>query len=303
MIIISIIAFVTIIIILVWYIHYCYKNIIKDVLKNMSTTNTLCLIDIDQIEDTILCNIQKKALHRCIAKAKTENLNAIHNTIERFITEGFDTNDLIDAINYIKLTDPIIHFGRQNMTYNAVNWLKKETKIKNGFELNNVYNSNDYCRKRWEKNLFGDDYSMDCDPVTRVKYGCLNLGGISGYPGAFHYGRSYLVLKPEVKSRITFIFGDSSSMPNYICTFNNFIQLFVHMDKKIIDYIIKMIKYNKGILKVKPYRPDSTYIETQIHGNLDVRRDCKHVMLYHMHACPQVLKKLKKDKIPYTIIY
>ena len=129
------------------------------------------------------------------------------------------------------------------------------------------------------------------------------MSEVQGCTSARHYGNSYIILKPEIKARITFTHGDSSwdISSQSICTFGNFAQLFLHLKQKTLIDIVNLIKYNKGILKQRPIISPYTYIEIQIHGDLDIKRDCEHIMLYYLDSSTNIIDRLNKDKIPYTI--
>jgi hypothetical protein len=243
--------------------------------------------------------VQQKALEWCRKKAKIFHKNVYDNAVIRFLELGFTRVDLEDAIDYIKNIDPIIHFGKGLQS--PINWLITETKLKNCFELG--YRGTEPClRIQSEDNLFNNSYT-GTDPNLRVKYGCLNLmSDIKGCASAHPYGNSFMILKPEVKPRITFVCGDSFGMQPHICTFDHFVQLFLYLNDEVLKNIIKLAKYAKGKIKQKPIVNNMyDYIEIQIHGDILLSQDIKHIMMYRLHTSPNIMNKLYKDKIPYTI--
>jgi len=257
-----------------------------------------------QFEDFKLHQIQQSVIESSRIRAKNAHTDAMGQVVDRFHKLGLTYDDLMNVIDYVKNVDPIIHIGR-----GGIDWLKNETRMKNRFELNIPdKNKGDYMRDRkiWECDLFETGYD-ECDDRIRPKYGCLNLmSDEKGCISAIEYGLSYIILKEDTKSRITFTYGDSSCAWNdQICTFDNFVQVFLTMSDITICDIVKIVECKKNKLQI----PDVvnvnryyTYIETQIHGDILMQRDVKHIMLHHEHASAVILRRLCKSQIPYTIL-
>ena len=256
---------------------------------NDKKTSTICEIDrqindevndvdnmntINKIYDTdesILCELQKLALIKCVTITKTNHVKSFDDTLKLFTKYNLSQEDFMDVCDYIKNIDPIIHIGR---FYGNINWLINETKIINGIQLKNTYNGDIDSRIGWETRLFDNGYPSDCSPNLRVKYGCLNIASKKvGCNVAFDYGRSYIILKPELKYRITFIYGDSSYSGPQLCTFDNFSQFLLYLSPSILIKIVQIAKYYKGKLNSLPDIDEFNYIEMQIHGDLDIKRD------------------------------
>lgn len=256
--------------------------------------------------------IQITALNWCSKKARIYHKNVYDNVMIRFLDLGFTMNCLDAVIEYIKNIDPIIHFGRRSLS--PVDWLRTEKNIKNAFE---VYNSSfpvkalwEVNRIKWENNLFNQIYDTECQFNLRVKYGCLNLMNDKAGCGsaAPMYGKSYMILKSEVKKRITFCCGDSASMEPHICTFDHYIQLLLYLSIPTLKDLVIMANFTKNKDKntdepiLNPvinniYR----YVEIQIHGDVILSRDIAHIMLFRPHTSPEILHRLNQGKISYTI--
>jgi hypothetical protein len=249
---------------------------------------------------------QIKAVNWCTLKAKIYHKNVYPNTVIRFLELGYNEEDVINCLDYIKNIDVIAHFGRETSV--PIQWLKTETKLKNAFETNPPHTGYLSARKDWEDNLFNKIYSSECDITTRVKYGCLNLlSDPTGCPSAKGYGSSYMIFKNNIKSRTTFVCGDSSSKQTHICTFDNCVQLLLYMDELTLKNVIQLAKmkktkqYNKIILHGLQHQRSYMYIEVQIHGDVVLNKDVSHIMLYHKNYDDEILARLDRLGVPYTV--
>ena len=284
--------------------YYITEN--KDTTVHTNNPMPTTIITINTVKpminsnDDTLHQTQRLALKWCAKKARIYHKSIMDNVIIRFLELDLTRSDLQIAIDYIRDIDPIVHFGR------TVDWLKTENKMKNCFEIGSMPITSDNIRIKWEHNLFGGRYFVECEPNVRVKYGCLNLmSDDQGCRMAHGYGRSYMIIKPELKSRITFVCGDSSGMQSHICTFDHFVQLFLYLDPIILKHIINMAKYKKGIVKEKPnVNLCYMYIEMQIHGDIDITKDVDHIMLSGPRSMfvPEIVDRLHRDNIPFTIM-
>jgi hypothetical protein len=77
----------------------------------------------------------------------------------------------------------------------------------------------------------------------------------------------------------------------------------LYLDPMALRDLVNMAKYKKGLIKEKPVvNLKYQYIETQIHGNIEITRDIAHVMLSNVHVTQHIVNRLNRDKIPFTII-
>jgi len=249
-----------------------------------------------------LSDIQVAALKWCSLKAKIFHNNVYQNAMIKFLDMGYNENDLINTLDYIKNLDAIVHFGRCSNN-RPIEWLKIDTHLKNTFE---VHNKCDSARVEWEDNLFHKVYKSDCSPKERVKYGCLNLlSDNAGCQSAHGYGQSYMILKNDIKPRITFVCGDSCTKQQHICTFDHCVQLLLYLDPITLKNVITLASMKKSqtanLNDLQKINRHYNYVEMQIHGDVMLTRDISHIMLYEMQVDRAIIDRLKYLRIPYTI--
>lgn len=221
----------------------------------------------NQYTEPDLTSSQKKALEYANKKARIHSKQTRGVVLTRFINMGYTENDLNAVLNYIQF--------ECNVTINCptkvlVGHIINSPHFKNGYE---VARDQGYLQARttWENNLFNNAYTESAF-VERPKYGALNLLKLAGgsAPG---YGKSYFILKPEVKGRITFVNGDSSLQMFHICTFTDPVALLVHLPDQYVKNIVDIVKENRIS------HPNMNYIECQIHGMLRLNMDFKKLYL------------------------
>lgn len=220
-----------------------------------------------QYSEPDLTVAQEKALSYSCKKARVHSKQTRGVVLTRFINMGYTENDLNDVLSYIQF--------ECNVTINCptkvlVEHIINSPHFKNGYE---VARDQGYLQARttWENNLFNNAYT-ESTFIERPKYGALNLLKLAGgsAPG---YGKSYFILKPEVKGRITFVNGDSSLQMFHICTFTDPVALLVHLQDQYIKNIVDIVKQN--VIS----HPNMNYIECQIHGLLRLNMDFKKLYL------------------------
>lgn len=272
------------------FCYYGYHNNVNKVKKTSDKLNS----------------IQEFAFKGCNVRAKNANDEMVQVIESRFKNLGLTYDDVINVMDKIKNADVIIHFSGS-----SAKWLGslEESRYKNYFETshgNDRHHSNNksyrHSRLVWESKLFDKAYD-ESEPWIKVKYGCLNImsDAIGCRDAIGCYGNSFMILKPDIKSRTSFTFDDSCKNPEHICTFDNFIQVFSKMNDRMIKDIILMTKKNLSKDDLSKDRRYYTYIEAQIHGDIVIKRDVEHIMLYHEHTTPEILERLKKDNIPFTV--
>ncbi|VBB18936.1 protein of unknown function DUF3626 [Yasminevirus sp. GU-2018] len=282
----------------------------KKVLKVEKTEKTERRLIGNSQPNPYLNDIQQKAVDYCFKKARIYHKNVYPNAVIRFIELGLTEQDLTDTLEYIKDLDAIIHFGGPTKT----GWIRTENRVKNAYEVNRE-SSYLVSRTDWENNLFnkicGDD-TDDLSRSNRVKYGCLNmLSDPAGCISARSYGPSYMILRKELKNRITFVCGDSAGKQQHMCTFDNCVQLLLYMDENLLKNVVALAKFKQtkivvdNVIKEINNHRNYSYIEIQVHGDVFISRDIERVVLdknsmskEEMH---EVVSRLKHDNIPYTI--
>lgn len=234
----------------------------------------ICLEEVDisntkyhnYIEPTLTLS-QKNALTYSQKKALIHSKQTKGLVLTRFIKLGHDENDLNIVLNYIQSESKVtINCPTKILTEHIIN----SSHFKNRYE---TVDKSCYLNSRtaWEDNLFNNSYSKS-EPIEKPKYGALNLLKLVG-GSAVGYGKSYFVVKPCVKNRITFVNGDSSLKMFHICTFDYPVALLIHLSDKHLSDIIDIAK-GKIITNVH-----HNYIECQIHGLLRINMDFEKLYL------------------------
>lgn len=141
-------------------------------------------------------------------------------------------------------------------------------------------NANVVSRHGPEGRLFGLDH--DAPAALRPKYGYLNLTNAQAGQ-AYSFGECVWILKHSVKARSTLCYGDSGrAWPHSMAAFED--------DK--LDHVIKdliKIARNPAVLAVAtgeresgewgPATQGAPWLEVQIHGELDLRRDVEALVI------------------------
>lgn len=238
-----------------------------------------------------LTSSQKKALDYSCKKAKIHSKQTRGVVLTRFVNMGYTENDLNDVLNYIQFNcDVTINCPTKILTEHIIN----SPHFKNGYESGRCETYLN-ARTTWENNLFNNAY-MESAIIERPKYGALNLlKFVSGSaPG---YGKSYFILKPEVKNRITFVNGDSSLQMFHICTFTDPVALLVHLSDQYISNIMNVVKGNKNTYSHTNYKntySHTNYIECQIHGLLRLNMDFKKLYLCEKECTEHEINNVKQ---------
>ena len=159
-------------------------------------------------------------------------------------------------------------------------------------------------RRRWENNLFGDAY--DGHDVERPLYGNTNiLSAVSGDKKARQYGKSFFVLKNNVRTRVTIIDSDSDTMTKNVGMLDNCFHVLLGAHKRIsttakrasfvdqLKYIIDVFGCKKKS-DIKLDQCFSRYIEIQIHGTLEIERDVKTLVVDNAGKFDETLQRFKK---------
>ncbi|PWJ37973.1 DUF3626 domain-containing protein [Sediminitomix flava] len=160
-----------------------------------------------------------------------------------------------------------------------------ETKISSG----SVTAFDGGFREEWEENIFSDAYK-NTPPKERPKYGALNLT-LTKDGASPRFGSCYFILKPEVKNRTTFSYGDTYLAPKEIGTIENFelitaalfYELFTRgtalgdINTDVLNFMNQVnenIPYSSNFDKYKKNSKNlDFYIETQVHGDISLSKD------------------------------
>lgn len=247
-----------------------------------------------------LTPIQRMALDQSEKKAKISSKNTYLNVLGRFISLDYSEDHLKTTLNYIRNdVKPVIHI----MIENLIQYFIDDGFYRNQFETNTSRGALS-CPSRlsWEKNLFRGVYDISTGS-EKVKYGALNLLNYkNGVLSAYCYGDSYMILKDEVKNRITFVSGDSASMQLHLGTFKNPGILLNVIGDKLLRQLIEI---SNGLKETSDLTYD--YVEMQVHGMIDIKKDVQMIVVNDRHQnnkdLIQKLNYLKeRDKVEWMFM-
>jgi hypothetical protein len=234
-----------------------------------------------------LTDKQVQAIKHCQKKAKIFSKNVKPNLFEKFITLGYTNDDFNKTIDFFKKHVPIVVHIDLNKT---LDFIIKDDHLRNRFETGTSGGCLDIdYRSNWEDNLFRDIYK-DAEPYERVKYGAINTNcDPNGVVSAHWYGRSYFVMKDDVKIRTTFVYGDSSLKDWHIATFKYFYNILYY----IPDIGLKSIIDVATGRDIKNKLTNSAYVEAQIHGPVRFDRDIEMLVVDDSHQYDQnIIQKI-----------
>ncbi|MFD4770188.1 DUF3626 domain-containing protein [Streptomyces niveus] len=129
-------------------------------------------------------------------------------------------------------------------------------------------------RDGWEERLFAGAYHGGAGDGERAKYGALNL---YGHPdgAAPRFGSCHVRLRPEVNARATYCHGDSHFGPRDVGTIDAFGAVLAGLLTEAPDAVeaVGRLPYAAG--GTEPGRKLDTYVEAQVHGDIDLGRDAE----------------------------
>lgn len=143
-------------------------------------------------------------------------------------------------------------------------------------------------RQRWESQLFGGAYdSADPGTVAFPIYGSWDLLG-DPHGGSPRFGSCYLVLDDDVRDRTTMCVGDSHVGPIDVGTFDAPWSVLAGLAEQADDggllatshggpELLEVLLGSSGV--THPRRDLDNYVETQVHGGIDLRTDVVGVVL------------------------
>jgi hypothetical protein len=219
------------------------------------------------------------------------------------ITEMILYQSNIDDCDFNKYCENVIKYSQIALHFHPDRIFSKDTNVidgmlqsgiyKNQFETNisagSVSAFSGGNRDKWEKEIFKGAYQF-AKPSERPKYGSLNLTLTEDGPSP-RFGSCYFLLKPEVKKRATFTYGDTYDSPLELGTIDNFElinagllkDLFTRgtalgeKDMNVIDFLKLVNRLLPQSTYLRNYRKNSKnldfYIEAQIHGDILLDKD------------------------------
>lgn len=238
----------------------------EEILKVIESENKLK--QMKQIVPLTPC--QTKANDFTIKKARIMHQSTYLNAVKLFMDLGYDENALKKVLTYMLTVPVTINFPTK-----LLGIFLKEDHYKNGFELNRFGEHGEHsARGMWETTLYHGIYDK-CEPRERVKYGSINLynekGGCKQSSG---YGKSFFILKQDVKQRMSITPTDSCAQDLVLATFSHCAQLLLHLKGQRLDDLIKYV-----VTGVSKGSYSYGYVEVQIHGDVLFDRDIDTLVL------------------------
>lgn len=198
--------------------------------------------------------------------------------------------------NVIKYSQIALHFHPDRIfskDTNVIEGMLQSGIYKSQYETNisagsvSAYSGEN--RDNWEGEIFKGAYQF-AKPSERPKYGSLNLTMTEDGPSP-RFGSCYFLLKPEVKKRATFTYGDTYDSPQELGTIDNFElinagilkDLFIRgaalgeKPMNVIDFLKLANRLLPQSSDFNKYRKSSKnldfYVEAQVHGDISLEKD------------------------------
>lgn len=212
-----------------------------------------------------LTETQKEALEIARKKSKIHEKGLIYHIKNLLIEYEIDESFLDKFRNFLNEKVEIVSHCK--LTFKNI---LDEPVLKSIYETNTkgeAYLSN---RTNIESNMFNKKYD-NCDVKERPKYASLNISmHKNGNPLCQRYGNKVIFFNENIKKRSSFMYGDSFGGQMYLCTFEYPLAILYHMknDIKKIENIMN---------NINDYL--NSYIEVQIHGNIDLITDIKKIII------------------------
>lgn len=226
----------------------------------------------DKLRLTVL---QDNAIKYAEKKSKIISKNVYLMILAKFKFLGYTEDNLRDTIKYIQLKVPVVIHLNLDKT---LQYLCNDTEYRNQFETQTsggILSSES--RLQWEKVLFNGIYDKS-EGHDKVKYGALNITNSNGIKSCYSYGDSYLILKDDIKKRITFVHGDSSGQDLHIVTYEYPVPILSFLSDGELKDVIDIAIGRKDSAQSHMY-----YIEAQIHGPIRLNKDIEKLMVNERH--------------------
>jgi len=203
---------------------------------------------------------------------------------------GFDPEAVNTTLKFIRdEADLVIHIHAS-----VLSKLLADTHYRSLFETKSSSGINEpLSRKRWEQSLFANQYDSAIDS-ERVKYGTLNILQENQGVRACHgmYGSSFLVLKSDVRKRITWTHRDSSQVESKeFGTLESCCHVLCEFSQSLLSSVLNI---GSGRLKTAS-SSGFRYWECQIHGNLKLDLDIASINLSPQDAAKPEIKALAEQ--------
>lgn len=244
-----------------------------------------------------LTDSQNSAIKNVTAYINARKVQSI-DTTEMILYQSNVDIDIFKAFceNVIKYAQIALHFHPDRIfsrDTSVIEGMLQSGIYKNQFETNISAGSVSAFmggqRDNWEKEIFNGAYQF-AKPSERPKYGSLNLTMTEDGPSP-RFGSCYFLLKPEVKNRATFSYGDTYDSPQELGTIDSFELIHAALLKDLFirgsalgETNINVKDFLQLVNRILPQASDlkyrrknsknlDFYIEAQIHGDISLRED------------------------------
>ncbi len=234
-------------------------------------------------------------------KTKKQHEAALGELLKKLEKNGFNKEDLEVLLDYFANRVPLVvhcHISKH------MEFFVKDNYYRNQFETGKTSGSScKSSRTGWEHRMFDKSY-MGAKHFERPKYGCINVDkNPVGVPNATSYGKSYMLLKNEVRHRVTFTERDSCNKDSSCGT----LKYPAHVLVKFNDNELKAaVNASRGKEKMKDISM-SSYKELQIHGPIEFEKDIEKLFINKTEIngkknLEDMSKDFcKKNRIPYEM--
>lgn len=244
--------------------------ITKDSIKEMDYDEIASDEKTELVRASVLSGISDKEQGAEVEEAKLKgqsfkNFNALKPLADRILKSTLTSNFALDKLfNY---SAPLL--------LNAF-----QVREKLGIVSNNIEGDLADERQEAEADLFFGKAKVTSK--MRPRYSALNLNNhLYGAASRNDYGLSHFVLKDNVKSASTFTWGDTFESKEYganTITKNGILTMLINVAKG--EYTQYQIDSDwASMIQQQIYSASDLYLDTQIHADLDIRKDVKEIVI------------------------
>eukprot|EP00411_Alexandrium_monilatum_P025387 CAMPEP_0175336310 /NCGR_PEP_ID=MMETSP0095-20121207/3746_1 /TAXON_ID=311494 /ORGANISM="Alexandrium monilatum, Strain CCMP3105" /LENGTH=578 /DNA_ID=CAMNT_0016633663 /DNA_START=1 /DNA_END=1737 /DNA_ORIENTATION=+ len=231
-----------------------------------------------------LVQIQREAIFGVRRQATVSHNQAVLNLLQRGSSIGVGSTELWSVLTWVRDLAPVI----VHVDLDAVcEFLEQDTHYRNQFETSTSKGL--LCpqkREEWERKLFGGVYD-EAAPFERPKYGVLDvMNDNRGVLCARDYGDSYFMLK-NARLRCTFSPVDSGGIcGDRLAVLDQYAHVLMEFSDDELREVCRVATAKEGS---QDRIGDSTkldgfnYKEAQIHGELDLAKHVKRLVVHPRH--------------------
>jgi hypothetical protein len=223
---------------------------------------------------------QQKVLDKAQKRARKQSGKASKALIRKAAEYGISEEDLALIKGHMLNAELTINFASNKIigAKSVTDLMLESGEIKNRFETGTSGGDADFAgREKVERDLFGYGQIYEDSPMSakaeRPRYAAVNITSSAlGATDTSTYGMSSLVLDPRIKQRATLTSGDTFGMkPGDVGTFEDLDHVLLQKlgesdGKRFAETILAQARGQRVDT------PGFAYMETQIHGSIDIDR-------------------------------